>query len=436
MNSGGAGQEAPSPRMLGRTLHRHRRLRIGLMQLAYVAAGVVLGVVVPRIPIGFTVPRGETTQMLFAVGAGLLTFLAIVFSLVFLVVQFGSTTYTPRLNLFYTSPRIWRSFAFMTGVLVFAFVAAYSETFVPASGSTGTDTMSGLVPIVTIALLIAAIVIYRNLQMSAFGSVELGAVLAQVTERGRQVLEGVYADEPPRDTAQSHGPRALPDGRRGVVWTRRPGIIQDIDVPRIIAAARSSEAAVEIVVPIGETVHTQASVAIVHGSVDPSLDAAVLQAIRTGTGRTFEQDPTLALRVLVDIALRALSPAINDPTTAVQAVDSEESLLRLLIGRDLDVGEITGPNGRTRVLLVLPSWEDYVALAIDEIVEAGAGQARIRRRLERLLRDLLALAPASRREPLQTRLDDLTSRWPATQPDAASSVSRGHATMSDSAPGG
>ena len=100
MNRRGGYEEAPAVRMLGRTLHRHRRLRIGLMQLAYVAAGVLLGLVVPRIPIGFTVPRSETTQMLFAVGAGLLTFLAIVFSLVFLVVQFGSTTYTPRLNLF------------------------------------------------------------------------------------------------------------------------------------------------------------------------------------------------------------------------------------------------------------------------------------------------------------------------------------------------
>ena len=223
-------------------------------------------------------------------------------------------------------------------------------------------------------------------------------MLAEVTERGRQVLEGVYADEPPRDGGQRRSvSRALPDGRRSVVWTGRPGIIQDIDVPRIIAAARSADAAVEIVVPIGEMVHTRATVAIVHGSADPSLDAAVLKAIRTGTERTFEQDPTLAFRVLVDIALRALSPAINDPTTAVQALDCEESLLRMLVGRDLDVGEITGPNGRTRVLLALPDWDDYVALAVDEIVEAGAGQVRIRRRLERLLRDLLALAPESRR---------------------------------------
>jgi len=260
------------------------------------------------------------------------------------------------------------------------------------------------------------------LQMSAFGSVELGAVLAQVTERGRQVLEGVYADEPPRDVGQRGRSHALPAGKRSVVWTRRPGIIQDIDVPRIIAAARSADAAVEIVVPIGDMVHARAPVAIVHGSADSSLDVAVLQAIRTGEQRTFEQDPTLALRVLVDIALRALSPAINDPTTAVQALDCEESLLRLLIGRDLDVGEITGPNGRTRVLLDLPNWGDYVALAVDEIVEAGAGQARIRRRLERLLRDLLALAPESRRPPLQARLDDLLSRWPSPETGAGSVI--------------
>jgi uncharacterized membrane protein len=261
-------------------------------------------------------------------------------------------------------------------------------------------------------------------------------VLAQVTERGRQVLEGVYADEPPQDAGAAFVARTLPDRRRDVAWTRRPGIIQDVDVPRIIAAARSADAAVEIVVPIGEMVQPRATIAVVHGSADPSLDATVLQAIRTGVERTFEQDPTLAFRVLVDIALRALSPAINDPTTAVQALDCEESLLRLLVGRDLDVGEITGPNGRTRVLLALPDWDAYVDLAVDEIVEAGADNPRIRRRLERLLRDLLALAPASRREPLQRRLDDLTSRWPATHPDAASSVSRGHATTSDSAPGG
>jgi uncharacterized membrane protein len=139
------------------------------------------------------------------------------------------------------------------------------------------------------------------------------------------------------------------------------------------------------------------------------MDAVLVQAIRTGEERTFEQDPTLAFRVLVDIALRALSPAINDPTTAVQALDCEEGLLRMLVDRELDVGEIAGPGSKTCVRLVLPDWEEYVALSVDEIIEAGAGHTRIRRRVERLLRDLIELAPESRRTPLQDRLDDLTS---------------------------
>jgi uncharacterized membrane protein len=426
-SGGDAFEEAPAARRLGRTLRRHRRLRITLIQLVYVVGGIALGLALPRIPVGFTVPRAETTQMLFAVGAGLLSFLAIAFSLAFLVVQFGSTTYTPRLNLFYTSPRIWHGFGFITGVLVFAFAAAYSETFVPASGEASGEHMSGLVPIVLIALLMGAIVVYRNLQMRAFGSVELGSVLAEVTERGREVLDGMYADEPPREAdgasrndGDKRGLRALPEGSREVAWPERSGIIQDVDVPRIIAAARSADAAVEIVVPTGEMVHHRATIAVIHGSADSSLDAAVVKAVRTGAGRTFEQDPTMAFRVLVDIALRALSPAINDPTTAVQVLDCEEDLLRMLVGRDLDAGEITGPHGRTRVLLALPGWDDFVAVAVDEIVEAGAATMRIRRRVERLLRELIALAPESRRAPLQARLDELASTWPSAGSDAVS----------------
>jgi uncharacterized membrane protein len=432
-SGGDAFEGAPAVRGLGRTLRRHRRLRIGLIQLAYVVGGIALGLALPRIPVGFTVPRAETTQMLFAVGAGLLSFLAIAFSLTFLVVQFGSTTYTPRLNLFYTSPRIWHEFGFITGVLVFAFAAAYSQTFASASGNAASEQMSGLVPIVMIALLMGAIVVYRNLQMRAFGSIELGSILAEVTERGRQVLDGVYADEPPRDSdgplrdeAEKRSPCALPKGSREVAWPGRSGIIQDVDVPRIVDAARSADAAVEIVVPTGEMVHQGATIAVIHGSVDSSLDAAVVKAVRTGAGRTFEQDPTMAFRVLVDIALRALSPAINDPTTAVQVLDCEEDLLRLLVGRDLDAGEVTGPRGMTRVLLALPAWHDYVALAVDEIVDAGADNVRIRRRVECLLRELIALAPESRREPLQARLDELASQWQPAGSGTATTLSGEH----------
>jgi uncharacterized membrane protein len=375
---------------------------VGITQLLYVLAGVALGLLLPLIPVGFTVPQAGAAQMLFAVGAGLLTFIGVVFSLLFLVVQFGSTTFTPRLNLFHSAPIVWHAFAFYTGVLVFAFVAALSTS--------GDDRMTGLVPIVTIVLLLVAIALFRSLQMRAFSSIQLASTLAQVTQRGRQVLDGVYPDKPLPEAGGTGDPPALPDGRRDVIWTAGPGIVQAIDVPRILGAARDADAVVEIVVPIGETVQQHAPVAVVHGTADPSLDAAVLKAIRAGVERTFEQDPALALRVLADIALRALSPAINDPTTAVQVLDSEGSLLRMLIRRDLNVREVTGPHGTARVLLPLPDWDDYVALSFDEIIEMGAAHVQVRRRLERLLRDLIALAPETRRAPLQLRLDGLASR--------------------------
>ena len=259
---GSAAYAEPRPvRKLGRALRRRRRLRVGITQLLYVLAGVALGLLLPLIPVGFTVPQAGAAQMLFAVGAGLLTFIGVVFSLLFLVVQFGSTTFTPRLNLFHSAPIVWHAFAFYTGVLVFAFVAALSTS--------GDDRMTGLVPIVTIVLLLVAIALFRSLQMRAFSSIQLASTLAQVTQRGRQVLDGVYPDKPLPEAGGTGDPLALPDGRRDVIWTAGPGIVQAIDVPRILGAARDADAVVEIVVPIGETIQQHAPVAVVHGDCRP-----------------------------------------------------------------------------------------------------------------------------------------------------------------------
>jgi uncharacterized membrane protein len=388
-------------RRLGHGFRRRRRSRIGLTQLCYMAAGVALGLLAPLVHIGLTVPRAETAQMLFAVGAGLITFIGVVFSLLFLVVQFGSTTFTPRLNLFNSSPIVWHSFGFYIGVLVYAFVAAFSIN--------GSERVTGLVPIVTGVLLLVVIALFRSLQLHAFSSIQLASTLAQVAQRGHQVLDGVYPDRPLAEGLEETRVAPVPAGRRDVIWTGTSGVVQAIDVPRILAGAREADVAVEFLVPIGEMVQQQTPVAVVHGSADLSIDAAVLKAIRTGIDRTFEQDPSLVFRVLVDIALRAISPGINDPTTAVQVLDREEGLLRSLIGRDLDVGEVTGPRGSARVLLPLPTWDEYVGLAVDELIDMGANYASVRRRLERLLRDLLEVAPAGRRPPLQRRLDGLAS---------------------------
>ena len=114
-------------------------------------------------------------------------------------------------------------------------------------------------------------------------------------------------------------------------------------------------------------------------------ERTLLRGIRLATSRTVEQDPQYAIRLLVDAAIRALSPAINDPTTAVQALDQIEDLLRRLGGRQLDHGQAFDPLGMLRLTFLVPTWEDYLALSFDEIRQYGATGQRAARAAGRSL---------------------------------------------------
>jgi uncharacterized membrane protein len=111
-------------RELAVVLRRRRTLRAGIVQMLAVAIAVALAFVAPRVGVGFDVSTNRAIEMLVAVGAGTVTFIGIVFSLLFLVVQFGSTTFTPRLNLFRDAPIVWRAFALYTAVITYSFTTA------------------------------------------------------------------------------------------------------------------------------------------------------------------------------------------------------------------------------------------------------------------------------------------------------------------------
>ena len=121
---------------------------------------------------------------------------------------------------------------------------------------------------------------------------------------------------------------------------------------------------------MGDTLQQGAPVADLHGG--EVADTAVLAGLVTGPERTFRQDPLFAFRLLADIGMRALSPAVNDPATAVQVLDTIESLLQLLVSRDLDVAEVADDAGDVRVVLALPSWDDYLRTALDDLLESAA----------------------------------------------------------------
>jgi uncharacterized membrane protein len=123
----------------------------------------------------------------------------------------------------------------------------------------------------------------------------------------------------------------------------------------------------------------------VHGATQSLPERALMRCIRLATARTFEQDPKYAVRLLVDIAIRALSPAVNDPTTAVQALDQIEDLLHRLGRRQLDAGEVHDTTGALRLTFPVPTWEDYLDLSFDEIRQFGVTSIQVIRRLRAAL---------------------------------------------------
>jgi uncharacterized membrane protein len=375
------------------------------VQLVCVLAGIALGLVLPRIIVAPTLASSRVTESLVSVGFGILGVAGIVFSLLFLVAQWAFGSLSPRLSLFRDDPIVWRTYGLVLGIFVFCLTAAVAIGNAP--------TVSIILPIVEAVTVLAAVALIRVLLIRAFASIQLAPMLAAIAGRGRTVIDDLY---PTPYTAGTPAGEQLPPLRRTITWPHRQAVFQQLDIRRLLDA--DGNAVVALRAGIGDTLQEGAPLADVHGGdLD---DAAVLGAVITGQERNFHQDPLFAFRLLADIGLRALSPAINDPATAVQVLDTMEGLLRPLVSRDL------ADTGTRRVVLALPSWEDYLTIALDDLIESGAKSPMFLRRARTMLTGLRDTAPPPRRAPIGRRLrrvDDLATpaaRHTSTEVDTRS----------------
>ena len=177
--------------------------------------------------------------------------------------------------------------------------------------------------------------------------------------------------------------------------------MQQLNLQRLLDAAADG-AVIVLRARIGDTLQEGAVVADLHGG--DASDAAVLGALVTGQERTFHQDPLLAFRLLADIGLRALSPAVNDPATAVQVLDTIQGLLLPLVIRDLDVAEVADDAGAVKVVLALPSWDDYLRTALDDLIESGSRSPMVLLQAQGPAHRPLNAAPPQRRSSIAWRL--------------------------------
>ncbi|MGO4103722.1 DUF2254 family protein [Leifsonia sp. YAF41] len=374
-----------------RLLRARRRLRADLAQLFCALIGLALGVALPRVSVGPTVQGDRLSELLFTLGIGVIGVVSIVFSLLFGVVQWSASTFSPRLNLFRGDPLVWRTFALAVGVFTFAVTAGVV--------SLNSTDVTVLVPATAILAALVTFGLIRALQIRAFLSLQLASVLDAVTSRGRAVIAAVYPlrSEPPDATDEPSA--ELPELRRTVTWAGAPGVVQQLELRWLIEAATRADALVVFRVGVGDTVHDESPLADIHGG--ELSDQVVRAAVVRGAERSFGQDPMLAFRLLSDIALRALSPSVNDPATAVDSIDASEGLLRAVAMRELAVADVTDAAGDTRVRLVLPAWEDYLRVAIEDLMQFATPFIMVLERLRRLLVNLLEIWPASHAPLLQ-----------------------------------
>ncbi len=231
------------------------------------------------------------------------------------------------------------------------------------------------------------------------------SILSRVGENGLTVIKAVYP-QPTQGPSLPHIKPQIPAGMpsRIVHHAGRSEVILSVNIEMLLAESQKANAVVELLPVVGDFVGTDEPLFTLYGNVSGIDENILFSSVQFGIERTLEQDPTFAFRIILDIALKALSPAINDPTTAVLAIDQIQRLLRNVGERNLRTDNITDESGKLRVIFRTPNWGDFVNLACTELRRYGADSIQVVRRLRAMIENLIRTLPEDRHAALQAQL--------------------------------
>jgi uncharacterized membrane protein len=397
-------------------MRRRYRHSLIVVPVLYLVAAILLGLLVPEldhrrdVAVGPDVGIGTARDILTATATGMIAFTGFVLASVLVVVQFAAAQYSPRLVLWFRRDAL-------TKHAIGTFLAAFIYSLVALREIEGE--VATFAPDITVtvalALLVGSSVLYLALLQRVTDRLRPRTLYRAVVREGihaaRETYPALLGEHPPPDAAWTTG------DPQHVTLRGRPGVVSSFDRRALVAAATGAGAVIELVPGVGEFVGPNEELLRVHGG---RFDAgALVRLVEVQDERTITQDPAFAMRIVVDTAIRALSPAVNDPTTAVQALDVLEVLVRELSGRDLEASLARDAAGDVRLVWPSPSWDDVLDLAFAEIRHYGADSFQICRRLRAVLQDLLATTPAERHPAIEAQLQGLDAAVLSTFPDGS-----------------
>ncbi|WP_435612934.1 DUF2254 domain-containing protein [Streptomyces sp. bgisy159] len=338
-------------------------------------------------------------SVLAAIAGSMVTVTALTFSLTVVTLQLASSQFSPRLLRTFTADRYVQ-----TTLAVFLATFTYALT-VLRTVRTGEDGRTAFVPqvsvtvafLLTLASLFALVLFLSHLARE----IRIETMMSSVhTAAERTVRRLLTQRQDPADGEPAAGdPPAAPPEPPANVLPLTPGasgFLTSVDEAALMKATVEADALVIIDrLPGSSLIAGTPMGAAWPRTGEPFspaarslLTEAASEAVRTGPERTDLQDVAFGLRQLTDIAAKALSPGINDPTTAVHALSHSAALLCELARRDLGPRLLRDDDGQVRVILRRPDLQDLLDLAVSQPLRYGAAEPAVLARIAMLLREL------------------------------------------------
>jgi uncharacterized membrane protein len=324
-----------------------------------------------------------------AIAAATLAFVAVVFATTLVAIQLAASQYSPRTVRIFIRSRVTRlTLGLFLATFVFSLIILVSNRASVASAKQ-------FAPVVSVTTLLAltlatvfGFVVYLH---SVVRLMRVQYLLEAIAAETRRAIE---QDFPPASAYVDAQPPPPDPSPTRLCYTGTAGVITATDLHGLAELCRQKECWLELTVGVGEYLAHGTPIAFVHGG--DLRDHDVTRFFLIGGERTFVQDPAFGFRQLVDIAIRALSPAVNDPTTGVQAIDRLSDLLGIAGSRLDPTGLRVDSSGAVRVKRKLRNFDGLLVLSLTEVIRYGADAPQVVRRLRAALDELEATLPAER----------------------------------------
>jgi uncharacterized membrane protein len=350
------------------------------------------------VPHGLAGNPGAATAILSTVAVAMVSLTTLVLTITMVVVQLAMGQFSPRIV-----QRILRDkpSQLAIGLFVATFVHAILTLREVQDNGNGGGHVPGIAVVTAFVLVLASIAVLVIYVQHIGQALRVSALVELVGRDTRGLVDKVYPDE--------GTPAPAPD--RPVVRARQSGVVTAIGYEDLVEEAARAGCSLELVPALGNFVAADAPLfVVVAGDRERLNDDTLQRALVLKLEPTLDRDVGYGIRLLVDIAERSLSESpFQDPTTAVQAIDRLHDILRQLARRPFPDGRYRDDAGEQRLVVPVPSWDDFVRLATEELTLAGAGSPPVARRLRAALEDLLTIAPPDRQPVLRERLELLNA---------------------------